>query len=359
MDVSHLEKAIVDEPNSFRELFDATPDGILLVDSAGTIVFANQAMGEMCGVAPDQLAGASVESLVPDEQRELHAKQRAAFHERPKRRPLGLGLALRLKRAGGGELLEVDIELCPVLIDGEQLVLASVRRMPEPGRRERRSAHGEGSFLSMFERSSLALVIADARHRISGVNAAMERFLGYREQDLLGTDFRSLVLPEDLADVSSRMTRLVDGRISTFQAEVRFLGSDGTERTGNLTASAIVDEMMPATGTVHIIEDITTRRKLERRLEALAAEARETLRLLTQRETEVLELCADGLSARQIAAKLFLSARTVESHLASAYKKLAVNGKTEATGRFLQLRHAAATDPNAPPPAGVVGRATT
>lgn len=51
---------------------------------------------------------------------------------------------------------------------------------------------------------------------------------------------------------------------------------------------------------------------------------------LTRRETEVLQLLADGMSNRDIAQSLFLSVRTVEAHLRSLYGKLDVTSRTEA-----------------------------
>ena len=52
---------------------------------------------------------------------------------------------------------------------------------------------------------------------------------------------------------------------------------------------------------------------------------------LTTRETEVLHLVAQGLTNAQVAAKLVISPRTVEKHLASIYRKLEVNSRTAAT----------------------------
>ncbi len=50
---------------------------------------------------------------------------------------------------------------------------------------------------------------------------------------------------------------------------------------------------------------------------------------LTDRETEVLRLVAKGLTARQIAARLVLSHRTVENHVQSTLRKLQLHNRVE------------------------------
>ena len=57
---------------------------------------------------------------------------------------------------------------------------------------------------------------------------------------------------------------------------------------------------------------------------------------LTAREIEVLNLVARGLTNDQIAMKLSLSPRTIESHLTHIFNKLGVNSRTEAA--LLALR---------------------
>ena len=62
---------------------------------------------------------------------------------------------------------------------------------------------------------------------------------------------------------------------------------------------------------------------------------------LSAREREVLLLAAKGLSSKEVARQLFISERTVQTHLASIYDKLGSRNKTEAL--LLALKYGVVT----------------
>ncbi|HVL89180.1 MAG TPA: response regulator transcription factor [Actinomycetota bacterium] len=64
----------------------------------------------------------------------------------------------------------------------------------------------------------------------------------------------------------------------------------------------------------------------------------EPLSRLTARERRVLDLLEDGMSPAEIASRLFLSKRTIQSHLQGAYSKLGVHGRVEAMWEYRRLR---------------------
>jgi len=55
--------------------------------------------------------------------------------------------------------------------------------------------------------------------------------------------------------------------------------------------------------------------------------------VLTEREQQILKLMAEGLSNREIAARLFLTEGTVKNHLSHVFQKVSARRRTEALAR--------------------------
>ncbi len=118
--------AHVTDPQVFIGLFDAYPDGVLLVDPQGRVVLANQVAGHMLGYSVAALEGLTVDALVPDSVRPRHAAHRRSYAIAPKARPMGTELELMARRADGSEVM-VEIALSPLRVGELDYVVASLR----------------------------------------------------------------------------------------------------------------------------------------------------------------------------------------------------------------------------------------
>jgi PAS domain S-box-containing protein len=123
------------EELSLQALLDSAPDGFLVVDADGIIVWANLTAHALFGYPASELIGTSIEEFVPERLRAGHARHRAQYAETPRVRPMGIGLNLLARRKDGSEF-PVEISLSPLRHQGDQLVTAVVRDVSERRRLE-------------------------------------------------------------------------------------------------------------------------------------------------------------------------------------------------------------------------------
>ena len=110
-----------------REVLNASPDAILVVDDAGVIRYVNERATTMFAWDRDELVGVSIDLLVPFQHRTHHAELRAEYALRPRARPMGHGLLLQGERRDGSQF-PVEIALTPWQPAGDgPMVVCTVR----------------------------------------------------------------------------------------------------------------------------------------------------------------------------------------------------------------------------------------
>jgi DNA-binding NarL/FixJ family response regulator len=99
----------------------------------------------------------------------------------------------------------------------------------------------------------------------------------------------------------------------------------------NVRGNQLIDAIRAVFSGESILQPSTTRRVIDHlKVKAIKSDEESAANTLTEREMEVLKLAAKGVSNRDIAEQLFVSNRTVQTHLSNIFKKLAVASRTEA-----------------------------
>jgi DNA-binding NarL/FixJ family response regulator len=155
-----------------------------------------------------------------------------------------------------------------------------------------------------------------------------------------------VVIDLDLPDMD--WSDVVRGLRSRRRPSPRFLAltARADDRTVFSTFRASVDGVVEKTGAVSTIVEAVERiasgsrvftreheQRAVRELARMARGAREATRLaslLTTREVEVLQLLSEGLTLHQVARRLRISPRTVETHVRKTYRKLGVHNRVQA-----------------------------
>jgi PAS domain S-box-containing protein len=119
----------------FRGLLESAPDGIVAVDTSGTIVIVNSQTERMFGYTREELIGQKIEILVPERFRQRHVRDRDDYAADPRTRPMGAGRALTGRTKAGAEF-PVEISLSPLQTAEGTLVMSIVRDITERRRAE-------------------------------------------------------------------------------------------------------------------------------------------------------------------------------------------------------------------------------
>ncbi|APV44231.1 DNA-binding response regulator, NarL/FixJ family [Dehalogenimonas formicexedens] len=99
----------------------------------------------------------------------------------------------------------------------------------------------------------------------------------------------------------------------------------------NVRGNQLIDAIRAVYSGESILQPSTTRRVIDHlKVKAVKTDDDTSSNTLTEREMEVLKLAARGVSNRDIAEQLFVSTRTVQTHLSNIFKKLDVASRTEA-----------------------------
>lgn len=108
-----------------RLIVDASPAGMLIVDSRGKIALVNPQALQWFGYDEEDLLGESIEILIPTDLRARHHEQRADYSSNPRARSMAAGRDLHGLRKDGS-MFPVDISLHPIETPDEKMVLANV-----------------------------------------------------------------------------------------------------------------------------------------------------------------------------------------------------------------------------------------
>ncbi|MHC4415141.1 MAG: PAS domain S-box protein [Planctomycetota bacterium] len=271
------EQALRESEERFGSVLAAVPDVILVLSAEGEYRYVFTAEPRLLFTPKENLLGKTIHDVLP---KDAAAPIQTVIDE-----------ALRTD-----ELQHFDY---PLMIADEQKwfsarvvpfkstddpsVVWVARDVTDQRRTEEALRESEERFRSAFDHSAVGMALARVDGRFLEVNHAFCRMLGYSEKELLHKTFVDITYPDDVEESVAQVRRLLDGELSTYTIEKRYIRKQGDVVWSLTSVAPVLDTQGRPLYFVGETQDITERKRAE---EALR-DSEERLRQLAENISEV------------------------------------------------------------------------
>jgi PAS domain S-box-containing protein len=260
------EKHLGQMEGRYRGLLEAAPDAMVVVNQSGKIVLLNARAENEFGYRRDELLGQQVKVIIPDGFAERLIADGTRSAAEALAQQIGTGIELIGRRKNGSEF-PIEIMLSPLESAEGILVTAAIRDISVRKAAEKHLGQMEGRYRGLLEAAPDAMVVVNQSGKIVLLNARAENEFGYRRDELLGQQVRTII-PEGFAE------RLIaDGTRSAAEALAQQIGTGieliGSRKNGSkFPIEIMLSPLENAEGTLvtAAIRDISVRKAAEKHL---------------------------------------------------------------------------------------------
>jgi PAS domain S-box-containing protein len=150
----------------FRQVVEAAPHAMIMVNTEGNIELINAEVERVFGYSRQELVGHPVEMLVPHRFHYEHPKYRSGYLADPKVRAMGAGRELFGRRKDGSEV-PIEIGLSPLHTSAGLFVLASIVDITERRQTELESARHRNELAHLSRVTLLGELSGSVAHELN------------------------------------------------------------------------------------------------------------------------------------------------------------------------------------------------
>jgi diguanylate cyclase (GGDEF)-like protein/PAS domain S-box-containing protein len=253
----------------FRDIFDAAPDAMAIVDPHRTVIAVNRAAAQRFGWTEEKLLGQAIDQVIPTRFQRVHVGDRES--EAGSLGVLSRGPTVTLfARRQDGQEFPVEISQSHLGSGTDASVLVTIRDLTEWRRAQDSLYREKEQAVVTLESIGDGVVTTDAGGMITYLNPAAERLTGWRAAEALRQPVDTvLTIISDVTrlPIESATARcLREARTVDLPEGVLLLRRDGTEVAIADSTAPIHDRHGATIGVVLVFHDVTEKRRVAHQL---------------------------------------------------------------------------------------------
>jgi PAS domain S-box-containing protein len=263
-----MEESLRESERQISLIYDTVGDILfnLKVEKDGSYSFAsvNQCFLKTTGLKADQILGKRVHEVVPEPSLKLVLEKYAEAIREQK--------LVRWEEASiypTGQLIG-EVGIAPVFDNAMNCtgLVGSVHDITERKRTEDVLADSEKKFKWLFDYAPVAYHVLTPKGAIADVNIRWCETLGYSKHEVLGKPIFDFILESERSTAKSRFEmKKLEKADGAGKNERTYVAKDGAMRTFLVSDFVTLDKQAKITSVQTTMEDITERKKAEKRLE--------------------------------------------------------------------------------------------
>ncbi len=259
-DLKRTERELIRSESRFRSYVENAPDGIFVLDEHGKYIDINRAACNITGYTKEELLLMNIaEVIYPEDHDAMTTYFGNIFQDGYDR------ISLRFKKKDGSQgIWSVDATKLP-----DDHILGFFKEITKEKESEEALIKSEENYRSIFETAANLITSVNEDSIIVDCNQQMKNFLGYEREEIIGNPMSKIIHPDCMTKAYASLNEILETGFA-YNKEYKMMRKDG-ELIDVLINSSGINKTSNGTyeRTVCLINDITRRKKDEKRIEYL------------------------------------------------------------------------------------------
>ena len=240
-------------------MLDLAPSSIMIHDTDGNLLFANQKALDLHGYSKEEFFSLSLKNLdtpesaklIPQRMKQVREDGEAYFEVEHFKKD--------------GTIFPLDVHIMLIKLGNDDAVISISNDITKRKQDEKTLQESEEKFKNIFNNSVVAISVTDLEGRLS-VNKAFSQIVGYSEDELNNSRWEKITHPEDIDRNRKILKSIIDGISQTARWEKRYIHKNGKIVWVDISTTLQRDSKGKPQYFITAVIDITEKKQAEEKL---------------------------------------------------------------------------------------------